>query len=74
MTIHGEEIKAKDISILSKIGALVFVVGMYISAVVVMKRLPTANETAGVMQVGIFMMLVFAPVDVSMIVKNIKGV
>ena len=66
--MHG-----KDLSLISKILALLFVIVSYGWASVVTGKLPTGEEAFGLIQVGAFIALSFAPVDISMIVKNIKG-
>jgi hypothetical protein len=67
MNIH-----AKDLSLISKSIALVFVVGMYVGALLVSKRLPSGEEAFGIIQIGCFIALSFAPVDISMVIKNLR--
>ena len=66
--MHG-----KDLSLISKALALVFVVAGYAWACLKGGSLPSGEEAFGLIQVGAFIALSFAPVDISMIVKNIKG-
>ena len=66
--MHG-----KDLSLTSKGLALFFVIVSYGWAAIITGRLPTGEEAFGLIQVGAFIALSFAPVDISMIVKNIKG-
>jgi hypothetical protein len=65
--------KANTLSLISKIIALVFVIGIFIAYIIISKKMPTSDEVWGVIQIGIFCACVFVPVDLSMITKNIKG-
>lgn len=65
--------KKRDLSVLCKILAMVFVVASYVIAVVFGKRLPTWDESMGIIAIGVFIAEVMITVDISMIVQNIKG-
>lgn len=67
-------VKAKTLSNVSKTIASVFVLGVFITYVLIAKRLPSTDEAMGIVSVGIFIAGVFVPVDLSLIVKNIKGI
>lgn len=66
--------KAKTLSILSKIVAFLFIVISYTLATYFGKRLPTSDETWGMVQVGILIGGLFSPIDISLIAQNIKGI
>lgn len=65
---------AKKLSLASKCLALLFIVASYIVSAVCAKKIPSADEVLGMIQVSLFIATVFVPVDLSLIVQNIKGV
>jgi hypothetical protein len=66
--------KAKTLSILSKVLAFLFIVISYALAAYFGKRLPNADEAFAMVQVALVIGGLFAPIDVSLIVQNIKGI
>jgi hypothetical protein len=65
--------KAKDLSNLGKICSALFVIIAYITAAVTSKKIPSSDETFAMIQIGIFLAMSFLPVDISVIISNIKS-
>ncbi len=67
-------VKGKDVSLFSKILGGVFIITVYVVAIILNKKIPTVEETFSIMiaGVGITNILSFS-IDLSMIIKNIKG-
>jgi hypothetical protein len=58
---------------LGKVCSVVFIVAAYIVAAITSRKIPSGDETFGMIQIGIFIASAFLPVDISLIVQNIKG-
>lgn len=64
---------AKNLSLASKIFAVAYAVGMHIGYLAVSKKLPTGDEMFGIIQISALIASLFAPVDISMIIRNLRG-
>lgn len=65
--------KAKQWSMVGKVSSVLFIVAAYIVAAITSQKIPSGDETFGMIQIGIFIASAFLPVDISLIVQNIKG-
>jgi hypothetical protein len=66
--------KAKHISVLGKGISIIFLVSAYLITAITSKKIPSADEVFGQVQVALVIGGLFAPIDISMIVQNIKGI
>lgn len=65
--------KGKDLSLGSKILSAGYMIGMNFGYIAITKRLPSADEEFAIIQGAVFLALIFAPVDISMIIQNFRG-
>lgn len=65
--------KAKHWSMIGKVSSVLFIVGAYIVTAVTSKKIPSADEVFGQIQIAVFIAGAFLPVDISLIVQNIRG-
>lgn len=64
---------AKILSLVSKIVSVAFAVTAYIVVAVKSGQIPTGDQAWGILQIAFFIAVVFGPVDISMIIQNIRG-
>lgn len=65
--------KAKTLTLISKALSVVFVITAFIFCAVMSKEPPTTDAAVAIITVGAFVGGIFAPVDLSILVKNLKG-
>jgi hypothetical protein len=65
--------KAKTVSLIGKAASVLFLVAAYIVTAVTSQKIPNADEVFGQIQIAVFIASAFLPVDISLIVQNIKG-
>lgn len=65
--------KAKYWSMIGKVCSVVFIVSAYITAAITSHKIPSGDEVFGMVQIGVFIAGAFLPIDISLIVQNIKG-
>lgn len=66
-------LKGKTLSHFLKMLSVFVVIVGYIIAVVKSGKLPNSDEVFGLVQLGLFIMTVSSPIDISMIINNLKG-
>lgn len=69
----GLSMKAKQWSMVGKVCSVLFIVGAYITTAVTSQKIPSADEVFGQIQIAVFIAGAFLPVDISLIVQNIRG-
>ena len=65
---------AKELSLISKVIGAIYVIAYNLVYVLNTRNLPTTDHQFSIIQVGLFLMLVFSPVDISILIKNIKDI
>lgn len=58
---------------IGKVCSVIFVVAAYITTAVTSHKIPNADEVFGMVQISVFIAGAFLPVDISLIVQNIRG-
>lgn len=66
--------KAKKISIIVKIVAVVFGLGLFIASLFLLQRLPTLDEALAIVAVMFSLEGMVLSIDISIIAKNIKEI
>ena len=63
----------KCLSLIFKMLSVVFVITAYITVALKAGIVPTSDQAWGILMIGFFIAVVFGPVDLSLIIANIRG-
>lgn len=65
---------AKKLTLFSKLIAIVFVISSYIIISLVLKKPLTSDIVDGIIKIGFFIFMIFAPIDMSKLIEKFTGV
>lgn len=65
--------RAKTASLISKAFAGVYTLAMVVIGTIIKGGLLSTDETTAILETGAFFFILFSPVDVSLIIQNIRG-
>ncbi|RJR31882.1 MAG: hypothetical protein C4574_00585 [Candidatus Latescibacterota bacterium] len=66
------QIKGKPLTLVSKVLAILFVLACSIYYLIARGTI-TPGESTSIIQIGLFLAAIFSPVDLSLLIRNIKG-